>query len=290
LVDGGIVAYPPAHKRSGIGIVNTAKEPLRIERASLEELPSQERVAILAEQADQIVLGFGTDFVLEEFGSREVIEDQKKKLIADLSLLLPDHSVFNSGSKVDAPLARSANERKRQVGQIIRGVSHITLLRVISRSVVLANVDAIVEAARLFRVVATDLMERLARKLGAPTSQFSDDPMFWRIYGQQGRLDEQWDYFFHGYECGFRNRRTGQDVEVRLGFPGEFGALDPYFFAKFVRSTPEVETVANLFPDSFHDPCCALEILHEVGHLQIVTANDGRRGVYSHQANVIDGA
>ena len=96
----------------------------------------------------------------------------------------------------------------------------------------------------------------------------------------RGRLDFRWGYAFHGHECGFRDRLTGQDVEVILGFPGEFGVLDPFFFARFVATTAGLEVVAALFKDGFHDPLRALEILERNGRLtRIAVQGTERRGM-----------
>lgn len=248
-------------------------ESLRIKRASLSDLPSVERVVLLAERAQMIVLDFGTTFVLTEDGSQETGDVEKRRLIAALTSGLPDHTVFDSGGSHDGPMLLNYAERLRHAGQTVTGTSRISVMKVIPRAVVLENAEAIVEAARQFRSVATDLMTRLSRRLGVEPVQFAADPMFWHRFGQSGNLNEEWGYFFHGFECGFGHRRTGQDLDVRLGFMGEtgtseFGVLDPYFFAHFVRSTPGLEPVADLFTDDYHDPNRTLDVLLEAGRLR----------------------
>ncbi len=162
-------------------------------------------------------------------------------LIDQLAPQLPDCTVFDNG----------------------RGV---TIKKVIAEEVVLAVSDAITAAAVLFRSTAADLMDRLSGTLAIPLESFwglEYRPLLRRGWFRdkwKGRLDSRWRYGFHGYECGFRDGHTGQEVEVILGFRGEFGVLDPYFFGRFVASTPGLEGVACLFKDDFHDPRRALEV------------------------------
>ncbi len=158
-----------------------------------------------------------------------------RSLIDRLAPQLPDCTVFDSGGGV-------------------------TIKKVIAEEVVLAVSDAITAAAVLFRSTAADLMDRLSGTLAIPLESFwglEYRPLLRRGWFRdkwKGRLDSRWRYGFHGYECGFRDGHTGQEVEVILGFRGEFGVLDPYFFGRFVASTPGLEGVACLFKDDFHDP------------------------------------
>ncbi len=162
----------------------------------------------------------------------------------------------------------------------------VTIKKVIADEVVLAAADAIVGAAAEFRRVAEGLMDRVSRKLDIPLEAFHAleyRPLLGRGWFRdrwRGRLDSRWRYGFHGYECGFRDRLTGRDVDVILGFPGEFGVLDPFFFARFVKTTPGLEGVAALFRDSFHDPLRALVVLERHGRLARFTDRaTGRSGL-----------
>jgi hypothetical protein len=143
-------------------------------------------------------------------------------------------------------------------------------MKEVSTSDVEAHVAEILAAARLFREQATDLMTRLASALGAAPEDFASDSSFWVQFEQIGRLDADWRYAFHGFECSFNNEQTGQYLKVRLGFAGEFGVLDPYFFAEFIKSTPGTEDLSGLFKDSYHDGLRALATLGRRGDLKLV--------------------
>jgi hypothetical protein len=60
-----------------------------------------------------------------------------------------------------------------------------------------------------------------------------------RNHGQHGFLDENWSYFFHGNECRFKNIETGHTIEVMLKFEDQYGAIDPYFLGKYIKTNPK---------------------------------------------------
>jgi hypothetical protein len=155
-------------------------------------------------------------------------------------------------------------------------------VNLIAEDDILAHADAILAAAVQFRCTSEDLMMRLSKKIDIPRETFYSldyKPLLrrgWFSNKWKGWLDSRWRYVFHGYECGFINQTTGQDVDVVLGFPREFGVLDPYFFFRFVKTTPGLESVAALFTHGFHDPLRTFEILEQQGYLTRIT--DGQAG------------
>ena len=54
---------------------------------------------------------------------------------------------------------------------------------------------------------------------------------------RKGKLSERWNYYFHGGECGFYNKKHKQQVEVVLSNPPEFGHIDAWFLWCFMQST-----------------------------------------------------
>jgi hypothetical protein len=143
----------------------------------------------------------------------------------------------------------------------------VTVKRVISREQLLPHLPALAHAARAYRDLANDLMRKLTETL-----RLSDEENKNRILDKRatGQLDREWDYRFHGTECRFTQRKTGQQIEAMLAFDGEFGVLDPYFFYGFLKSTDEFKALADIFPDSFHSPAHAIEMLFESGQLREV--------------------
>ncbi|WP_413511855.1 DUF6896 domain-containing protein [Myroides odoratus] len=92
-----------------------------------------------------------------------------------------------------------------------------------------------------YRELATKLIYGLSEQLNidlnkeVPYIAFLN---YWQTKGQSGRYKE-WKFFFHGLHGHFYNTKTKQEIEVPIAFGLEFGALDPYFFSKYIKSTPQ---------------------------------------------------
>jgi hypothetical protein len=225
--------------------------PIRRVCRRVADLPPLAEIVRLVDDDHHLVLQVGDPSGGPDFDVRLAIDR--------LAPQLPGYTVFDSGGGV-------------------------TIKKVLAVEDILAEADAIVAAAAQFRRTATDLMGRMSRRLDIPLEAFYGleyRPLLrrgWFRNRWRGRLDSRWGYAFHGHECGFKDRLTGQDVDVILGFPGEFGVLDPFFFARFVATTTGLEGVAAIFKDNFHDPLRALEVLERQGRLtRIAVQATGRR-------------
>lgn len=217
-------------------------EPLRIWCPSPNAFPSVTEMAEWVTRGRHMVLHLPP-------GVGGLGSEGKASLISGLVRRLPEEfSVFDSGGYLD-------------------GSECITVLRVLSRSEVLLYEVELVQAARHFRHTAREWCVRLAGVLRVPLVHFWTT-LFQRRVAEEGRLDRNWDFSFHGLECCFSNQGTGEVVEVSLGYPDEFGVLDPYFFTQFLQHTDECKTVRLLFQDTFHDCARALDILESRGRLR----------------------
>jgi len=113
---------------------------------------------------------------------------------------------------------------------------------------IVENTQLFMEAIENYRSLSNELITRLAEKLEFPVEEVSED---WRRKLERaqtkGSLDDNWEYWFHGMECQFRNTVTGQVVDVRLkDYRDEHSLPDPYFFAKYIRTTGKETELANL--------------------------------------------
>jgi uncharacterized protein DUF6896 len=228
-------------------------EPLRITCHRVDEIPSLTRIRDLVSDDQHLVLRFPSALGVND----GVLIDG---VLQQLAPQLPDDSVFFSGGSA--------------------GELWITILKVISVREVLENAELILAGARRFQAVAAERMTALARKLNLPLEAFADAFLRFQLKSDSGDLDAGWRYGFHGAECRFTNTRTGQVVEVLLGFYPEFGVLDPYFFSQFLSTTEGLELVAGLFKHPYHDAARALDILEQQGLLKQVTdPKYGRSGL-----------
>jgi hypothetical protein len=81
-----------------------------------------------------------------------------------------------------------------------------------------------------------------------------------------GKLPAEWSSFVHGGHRRFENSITGQVVEAPLSGAPAAQEVDPYFFAKFVKSTAALESVAQLIAHDFHDAARMLRIVFGAGN------------------------
>ena len=91
---------------------------------------------------------------------------------------------------------------------------------------------------------------------------------------QTGKV-EDWRYFVHGFHCGFENNNTGQVIEVPLVFGLEFGDLDPYFFTRYIKSTPKYNPLpVDIFED-YADGVRINEKMISLGKFERISSNIG---------------
>ncbi len=114
------------------------------------------------------------------------------------------------------------------------------------------NIALIKEVIRNFQIDARQLVEKLALLHGLEIEKKFPMNTFMPIRnnGQHGVLDKKWLYFFHGYECRFKNIENGHTVEVIMKFEDEYGAIDPYFLGKYMKTNPKY--VDFEIPDEFN--------------------------------------
>jgi hypothetical protein len=89
---------------------------------------------------------------------------------------------------------------------------------------------------------------------------------------QSGFLDDQWTYFFHGNECRFKHK-NGQITEVILNFEDEYGALDPFFLGKYIKTNPKYPNINTKIKDEFEDGLKIMEVLQELNLLLNIENN-----------------
>lgn len=84
---------------------------------------------------------------------------------------------------------------------------------------------------------------------------------------QRGKLNEEWNYFFHGSGCRFENAMTGQIVEITITTYPEFGTLNGYFFYQYMATTDSFKTLAMQLGNDYHNVFSAIDLFVEEGDL-----------------------
>ena len=272
--------------------MNTAREPLRIERPNFAELPSTESLVRLAQDNEWLLIQVPTSVIVVGGRRSDPTLEVRGRLMSEIATHLPRHAVWDSGflpDDVSLPAARRNAE-----GTTLTGFARVSIRRVITDQAIEAHLDLLLSAATEYGSLTNSLMARLANQLGVSLSEFSANEL-WHPHEQRGRLrkevavsmTEEWSYFFHGVDCLFESKVTGVTVEARLGFGAEgehnFGVLDPWFFLQFLNTSSKVNAEYSLLLELLRDwrenALRAFEYMEQRGLLRSVSsAHDIGRG------------
>lgn len=153
----------------------------------------------------------------------------------------------------------------------------INIAKLITDREIEANQDFFEQCAKDYRKLGEELLFKLIDKLDLKLNK--DFPMetfneLKRGKRQIGRI-EGWRYYVHGFHCGFENSRTGQVIEVPLVFGLEFGDLDPYFFSKFIKSTPHYRPLPVEIFEDYADGVRINERMVSLGKFERINSNIG---------------
>lgn len=99
-----------------------------------------------------------------------------------------------------------------------------------------------------------------------------------RANKQRGKVNDEWNFWFHGAECQFKNHKTGQIVELVITYGTEFGALDSYFFLTYLQTTSKFKALADFFSEDLTSVTKALNLLEDLGMLHRIN-DESQRGV-----------
>ncbi|PJJ60044.1 DUF6896 domain-containing protein [Hymenobacter chitinivorans] len=160
----------------------------------------------------------------------------------------------------------------------------ITIIPAVSTPSILARKAALYACAKEFRRQAFELMDGLYEALSIPPEKRDDWKGLMRTKmlhirrGQSsGVLKAGWSYYLHGYECLFRNNRTGQEIDVILINCPEFGCLDPWFFLQYINTTKEFIELREWLGNEHENAKKVLTVLAKAGMLsQLSSARDDR--------------
>jgi len=109
--------------------------------------------------------------------------------------------------------------------------------------------ELLIKSILEYREIGKELMFRLANKHGLDISKQED---YLKLVSKPhddipngGELSNKWNYYFHGLQCGFHNRKTQQRVEVELINPPNFGVVEAWFLLSFLKSTEGYKHLAE---------------------------------------------
>ncbi len=157
----------------------------------------------------------------------------------------------------------------------------INIIRLISDIEVIEHQDFFEQCAKDYHNLATQLITSLAEHLNITINPKRplDSFEFLKHCDQEPEdaVFGDWNYFVHGYDCGFTNLTTGQKVEVSLVNELEFGRLDPYFFIGFIKSTQSYNSLPVEVYDDYTEGLRILEKMVDIGKFEKLTKGSNFR-------------
>lgn len=151
----------------------------------------------------------------------------------------------------------------------------INISKLITDEEIEANQDFFEKCAKEYRKLSKELIYKVIDKLKITINPEFPLLTFNSIKGdkrQIGKVDD-WRYYLHGFHCGFENLKTGQLVETPLIFGLEFGDLDPYFFSRFIKSTPEYQPLKIDIYEDYADGVQINQKMLSLGKFERITSN-----------------
>jgi len=110
--------------------------------------------------------------------------------------------------------------------------------------------NLLIEVIKAFESKAQDLINVLANKFDIDTDRNSNR-LFSKLMTRKdnlwrGDIDENWNYWFHGDACDFKNKITGQFLHVKINRNGNFGAIDNYYLYEFLKTTESLKYIYEI--------------------------------------------
>lgn len=155
----------------------------------------------------------------------------------------------------------------------------INIAKLITNREVEENQFFFERCAQDYRALGEQLIYKLADKFGIEIAADNPNNSFYKLKRekrQKGMVGD-WHYYLHGIHCGFTSRVTGQTIEVSLVHGLEFGDLDPYFFTRFIKSTPGYKPLPVAIYEDYADGVQIIEQMLLAGKFEQVNCNDNFR-------------
>lgn len=153
----------------------------------------------------------------------------------------------------------------------------INIAKLITDQEIEENQNFFEQCAKDYKELSEKLIYQLAEKLKVDIKTKTPYEVFIRFYRdekQTGNL-ENWNYYFHGFHCGFDNKITKQHIEVPIVFGQEFGDLDPSFFVSFIKSTEKYQPLpVNIYED-YYDGKKIIEKMVDLNKFERIHSNVG---------------
>lgn len=145
----------------------------------------------------------------------------------------------------------------------------INIIKPITLEEIIENKDFFLKCAQDYKKLASKLIHELSRYLKI---NLAPDPFVALKHLKsspnkvKGSLNG-WNYKIHGFHCGFKHTTSGQEIDVSLINKMNFGALDPFFYSRFIISTVEYHPLPLPIFDTYLEGKLILETLEKSNNL-----------------------
>lgn len=182
---------------------------------------------------------------------------------------------------------KSVQNQREKVGQSLKnelsgfqvGVHtiepEINIAKLITDVEIEHHQDFFEQCAKDYRQLAEELLFLVINKLDLKLNTDFPMDMFNELKRDERQIGivEDWRYHIHGFHCGFENNTTEQLIEVPLVFGLEFGDLDPYFFSKFIKSSPKYRPLPVAIFEDYADGVRINEKMISLGKFEKIESN-----------------
>lgn len=151
------------------------------------------------------------------------------------------------------------------------GKEEINISKLITDEEIIQNQDFFENCAKEYGELGEKLMKQFADEYevdlirGRPVR--TKNPTGKKPYARNGEMGN-WIFSFHGIHLGLRNKETSQQIEIPLDYGEEYGELDPFFFSKFIRTTPKFKPLPVKIYNDFWDGKRILEVMLKIGKFE----------------------
>lgn len=202
----------------------------------------------------------GTNLLLEAKQIRSLLMEDKKGFILQFESKLVD----------DDYRRMLQNELSNYLVFNVRWKPEIWIIPSIETELLREKSDEILKAAKAFRNDGISLMKRLGQVYGKDPftkNGLNEIIRSSRKEHKRGKINDEWNFWFHGAECQFKNQKTNQVIELIIIYESEFGALDSYFFLNYLKTTKRFTALGNYFSGNTHSITKILNLLEDEGKL-----------------------
>jgi hypothetical protein len=191
------------------------------------------------------------------------------------------------GKKLRLIFAPSVEKKRESIGEQLKsdlegfhvGIptfsNEIYIAKLIADEEIAMHQDFFEKCAKDYRRLSTELINKLIDQLGITINTAFPLLTFNLLKNSERQVGEVdgWRYYLHGYHCGFTHLTTGQQIETSLVFGLEFGELDPYFFTRFIKSTPAYQPLPVGIYEDYADGVRINKKMVALGKFEVISSN-----------------